>query len=580
VDLPHLWATEHEHADLYEVPLGADFGDGLMAGPLQAIKQFDFSKGENVVTSPYLLRPDQAAQALNVILDEHGSLRVRDGTLVQGSASPNAARPIVKIYDFVKNDGTITPLAILAGSTSPLINSLYLRSTNPWTKIGDFTTYSLIPDILTFTNLAILANSNNDPLRSYDGTTFVALTGGPNGQHVANHLNFLWAWNTNPSTLAAAGPSSLQSSDLNNANSWPGANQTFIAKDDGQSGQGLAQYTIAEAGISPTATLIAWKDFTGYECTNPFGASFSVQKIKSDMGCVAPRTIQFISGFGVIRLTHRGFALYDGVNDTLISEEERPRIFGRDAFTGLDWTQIGHSVAAQCANPPLYLCACPQSGPMLTVIFVYDLVRRAWSVLNFPHALATLQLVLDAGALPVVLGGDWNAGFVRRYFAGDTQDEAVEGYGMQPYGTSGYGGITQPVTWLLRTRAYTLGSPSESAYWRRMVLKAYGFPVGSKITATFYYGPTSVIPQSTVTKTIQSITQTSPFTGFGLDPFGTSAFSASSATVTDQDLEFAIGAIANNVQVQLSGSGAGRIRGLELHARQKALTKSTAVGAL
>jgi len=536
---------------------------------LKPVAQYDFSKGENTVASPYLLRPDQVQQAVNFLLDEHGSLRVKDGTLIQNAQSPNAVRPIVKLWDLQRNTGAIDYLAIQAGINSMSPNTLYRRDSNPWGLIGNFTTYSLIPDIINFTGLAILANSNQEVLKSFDGITLANLTGAPNGQHIANHLNFLWAWNTNPTTNTgtAVSPSSLQSSDLNNANSWPGANQTYIARDDGQTGQGLANYTIAEAGISPTATLVAWKDFSGYECTNPFGSSFSVQKIKSDMGCVAPRSIQFISGFGVIRLTHRGFSLYDGVNDTLISEEERPRIFGRDAYNGLDWAQIGHSMATQCANPPLYICACPTSGPTLTRVFIYDLVRRAWTVLNFPNNIATLQLVLDAGSLPSVIGGDWDAGYVRRYFAGDKTND----------GTA--------TNWLIRTRAYTVGTPSERAYWRRMLLTTYGFPAGATISATFYPSPIGPVQSKTVTKTIPSVGAISPFLGFGLDPFGTSPFGASIEAIEDTVLEFPMGFKANNVQVQLAGSvddtftTLGKIRGIELHARAMPLTKSTFQGA-
>lgn len=530
---------------------------------LKPIAQYDFSKGENTVTSPYLLRPDQTQQAVNFLLDEHGSLRVRDGTLIQTSASPNAARPIVKIWDLQQSSGAISYLAIQAGVNNMNPNTLYRRDSNPWTRIADFATYSLIPDMVNFTGQAIIANSNTEVLHGYDGITYAALTGSPNAQHLAIHLNFLWAWNTNPTTVTASliSPSSLQSSDLNNANSWPAANQTYISRDDGQTGQGLAQYTIAEAGISPTATLIAWKDFSGYECTNPFGTTFSVQKVKSDMGCVAPRSIQFISGFGVIRLTHRGFALYDGVNDTLISEEERPRIFGRDQYNGLDWTQIGHSMATQCANPPLYICACPTSGPTLTRVFIYDLVRRAWTVLNYPHNIATLQLVLDAGQLPTVLGGDWDGGYVRRYFAGDTSDD----------GTA--------ISWLTRTRAYTTGTPSERAYWRRLLLTTYGFQPGTQITATFFFSPIAPIQSKTITKTIPTVNGISPFLGFGLDPFGTSPFGATIDAIEDTVLEFPIGQKCNNIQVQLAGSSQGRIRGMELHARAMPLTKSTYQGA-
>ena len=61
---------------------------------LKPVQQFDFSKGENTVTSPYLLRPDQVQQALNFVCDEHGSLRVRDGTLIQNTISPTRCAPL------------------------------------------------------------------------------------------------------------------------------------------------------------------------------------------------------------------------------------------------------------------------------------------------------------------------------------------------------------------------------------------------------------------------------------------------------------------------------------------------------
>ena len=535
-----------------------------MAEGLKPIIQYDFSKGENVVTSPYLLRPDQSQQCVNFVLDEHGSLRVRDGTLIQDSQSPNPARPITKLFDLVQAGGSVSYLGILSGVTSANPNTLYRRDSNPWALISNLTSYSLIPDMINFTGAAIIANSNQDQLRSYDPSTgFVVLTGAPNGQHVANHLNYLWAWNTSPTTNTATliGPSSLQSSDLNNAHSWPAANQTYIARDDGQTGQGLAQYTIAEAGISPTATLIAWKDFAGYQVTNPFGTTFSVQRIKSDMGCVAPRSSQFISGFGIIRLTHRGFALYDGVNDVLISEEERPRIFGRDQYNGLDWAQIGHSMATQCANPPLYVCACPTSGPALTRVFIYDLVRRAWTINNYPTNIATLQLILDAGQLPSVLMGDWDAGYVRQLFAGDRNDDGAA------------------IQWFHRTRAYSAGTPAERAYYRRMLLTTYGFTAGTQISATFFPSPMVPVNFKTITKTVPQVNAINPFAGFGLDPFGTSAFGATIEAIEDQVLEFPIGIKCNNLQVQLSGQSQGRIRGLELHAKAQPLTRSTYQGA-
>src|SRR5690242_9189668 len=98
---------------------------------LKPITQYDFAKGENTVTHPSLIRPDQVAQAVNFLLDEQGSARVRDGSLIQGVQSPNPARPIVKLWDLVQAAGTVSYLAVLAGVNSMNPNSLYRRDTNP-----------------------------------------------------------------------------------------------------------------------------------------------------------------------------------------------------------------------------------------------------------------------------------------------------------------------------------------------------------------------------------------------------------------------------------------------------------------
>lgn len=525
-----------------------------MASELKPLPQIDFSGGENTVSSGYVLKPNQSQQIVNMIMDEHGSLRTRDGTLIQNSQSPSPSSPIVKIFDFVKVDGTIIKLAIIQGAST---NKLYVRTTNPWTLIGTFTGNYALPDMLTFTNLAITAPGNAETLRYYDGTTFGALTGAPNGAHIALHLGYLWAANTATSTGASSGPSSLQCSDINNPNSWPGTNQVFVNKDDGQSIQALTLFTIAESGISPTATIIVWKDFSGYEATGVLGTTqFAIQRIKSDMGCVAPRTVQFISGFGVIRLTHRGFALYDGVNDQLISEEERPRIFGRGNYTGLNWSSINLSYASQVPNPPLYVCACPVTGSTLTRVFIYDLVRRSWSIATYANALQTLYLPTDPNTLPVMLGGDASAGYVRRYFGGDTSDDGT------------------PISWTLLSRPASGTSPMDRLYFRRLLAKFFNVSSGNAISATFYSGPAS--SATNIAQTVTITTANLSTAGWGTDAWGTIGWGSVSAAsaYTDVDLNFDIGQIANNMAVLLSGTGPATLRGLEWHIRVKALTRS------
>jgi len=367
--------------------------------PLKPIVQQDLSKGTNVVANPWDVGAQQSVYVMNMLLDEHGSVRTRDGELIVTTAPDT--RPIVKLFDFVRQDGTIFPLAIQKGP--PGTNDLYNRGTVPWTLIGHLgTTYS-IPDILTFVNRALIADGYEVPWQ-YDGTTLSHLTdsGGhvPEGaKHHALHQGFYWVWNTAAANTVLDGPSSLRSSDLNNPNSWPIANQIFVNKDDGDSGHGMGQFTIAESGISPTTSQVLFKTFVAFAMTGVFGSTnplFTIQKIKSDMGCIAPRTIQFCPGYGLVRLTHRGFALYDGVQDLLISEQVRPLIFGNATFEPIDWEQVFSSYATVVPNPPVYICAVPLCNqPGLRRVFCYDLVRGSWTILEYPNAIATLATILD-----------------------------------------------------------------------------------------------------------------------------------------------------------------------------------------
>jgi hypothetical protein len=387
-------------------------------------------------------------------------------------------RPIVKLFDFVRADGAIFHLAIVLGATQ---NQLYNRGTSPWTLIGTFATAYATPDALGFTNLVLFAAGYETP-KSYDGTTFQALTSStgtvPGGaQHHTLHQGFYWLWNTAAASGTLDGPSSLRSSDLNNPNSWPNANQIFVDKDDGDSGAGMGQFTVAETGISPSTSQILFKNFSAYQMSGVFGSTspaFSIQRVKSDMGCVAPRSIHFAPGFGLIRLAHRGFALFDGVDDRLISEEIRPMLFGTLGFTSIDWTNVSKAMGELIPNPPLYVCGCPTPGTGgLTRWFVYDLVRRAWTVLQFSNPIATIQAIENPNTLPVVLAGDFNGGSVRRVFSGDATDDG------------------QAIAWQVNLKPAFGSSPQQNAYYRRLIVKATNVVAGQVITGFFAIGPTN-----------------------------------------------------------------------------------------
>lgn len=533
-----------------------------MASALSSQGQQDFSGGENPVANPFQITPSQVVSMTNMILDEHGSLRVRDGTLIQQPRSPRGStyHQIVKIFDLQEQNLTVVPTAILLGSgvagDAPQWNALYKRSGSSWTLIGNFQEVYATPDIIQFLYKLIIAAGPNETPWIYDGSTFTQVTvqSGqnlpPGASHVAVHKSYVWLWNTSQTDNSFSGASSLQSSDVNSVVSWPASNQIFVNQGDGQQGTGMGQFTIAEAGISPDSTLVLFKQYATYQVNGVFGASnFSVQRVKTDMGCIAARTVQFVPGFGIIRLSHRGFALFDGVNDTLISEEERPRIFGRDQYPGLDFTNISKSMAAQLPNPPLYICACPVAGQEgLPVVFVFDLVRRSWGTLQFNNTISTMQQILDANQIPFILSGDATRGYIRQMFNGALDDDGVD------------------VNWTVQFRPITSQTVNDRFFFRRFLIDTFDMKQVN-ISASFMW------PEGSYGKTLQT-PDVAP--GYGLGGWGTSPYGSVSSSPSTTAFDLLGGAITNVMNVGIAGTGGclGRIRGVTWHTRKKPLTRS------
>jgi len=262
------------------------------------------------------------------------------------------------------------------------------------------------------------------------GLTNTAAPAPPGASHLFVHAGSLWAWNTSPSNTASGidGPCSLRMSDVNNPTSWNPLNQAFLDKDDGTEGMGLASFTITAQGIPPEGSLIAFKNYNTYEIVGVFGSpTLTIQRTKSDMGCLAPRSIQFVPGFGIMRFTHLGFAVFDGVDDRIVSEDIRPYLFPTADFSENDIVVLDASFqygiwGFQTANPPMYCAACPigSSAGQLTRIFCYDLVLKAWTApVDLPWAISTAAQFRSTSANPVTILGGFSDGLLSRWQAGD-----------------------------------------------------------------------------------------------------------------------------------------------------------------
>jgi hypothetical protein len=255
----------------------------------------------------------------------------------------------------------------------------------------------------------------------------VASTAPRGAAHAVAYAGSLWLANTSPADTSDGidGPSCLKMSDSNNPNSWNPVNTAFVGRQDGSQITGLCPFTIAALGISPTGSLCIFKEFTTYQFIGVFGTtSFEIQPAQTNLGCIAARSIQFLPGFGVVRFTHLGFAVFDGINDRLISEDIRPYLFGgvdsEADLTPVDPTYCYLSQSAQTVAPPMYLCATPLLGAAgaLARLFCYDLVMKSWAVLDLPWAITSMATVAGGEGYPLVLAGKTD-GTIQRLQAGD-----------------------------------------------------------------------------------------------------------------------------------------------------------------
>jgi hypothetical protein len=254
----------------------------------------------------------------------------------------------------------------------------------------------------------------------------------PGCAHVTVYAGSLWMLNTSPTNTASGidGPCSLRMSDVNNPLSWNPINQAFLDKDDGTEGTGLASFTITAQGIPPEGSLVVFKNYSAYQIVGIFGSpNLTIQRIKSDMGCTSPRSIQFVPGFGITRFSHLGFAVFDGVDDRVTSEDIRPFLFPTQDSSESDITVLDANAQAamwgfQTANPPMYCAAIPigNSASKLTRILCYDLVLKAWTApVDLPFPISTAAQFRTVTANPVTILGGFSDGLLSRWMAGDQQ---------------------------------------------------------------------------------------------------------------------------------------------------------------
>ena len=303
----------------------------------------------------------------------------------------------------------------------------------------------------------------------------------PGVGHIIVYSGCLWVLNTYPSNTSSGidGPCAMRMSDVDNPFSWNPVNSAFLDKDDGTEGMGLATFTISAEGIPPEGSLVAFKNYSGFQIIGIFGSSnFSIQRIRSDMGCFAPRSIWFAPGYGIMRYAHLGVAVFDGVTDTVVSEEMRPYLFPTNDYdvsdiVVADANWIPAAQGCLTVNPPMYVMAIPigNSNGALTRILNYDLVLKCWGgPVDLPFSISSMTQVRPITSNPITVFGGYQDGTLQRWQAGD-----VEWY------TGDSVAITPVVSSMQTPEAY--GNPQDQKlHWRRLAIR--GVSTGGNTTVT------------------------------------------------------------------------------------------------
>lgn len=479
-----------------------------MSREQQVTTQKDFLKGLNAATGKLTVEPNSVTRISNLIYTKRGALKTCDGTAVISEVNDNLLIPdpsgrydnyVAAMCAASVDSSGIRPLAFTYG---PAGGGFMLSdfSTNPSTILTNAAQLVAenkfrLPQMVPFSSTVIVCIGNDHvplypaggAIGSPGGGLWAPLTAAPGetapvgAAHGCYHLGALWLWNTSPVINGLDGPSTLRMSDLSapgNQNLWPNINAITVDAGDGTQGQGMASFTISDVGIAPQANLVLFKDFTTYLVSGVFGettpTAFGIQKAQTDMGCIAPRSILFVPGFGIMRMTHLGIALFDGLRDKLVSEEIRPYIFGGEPdITPVDFVNISRCYSCLTVNPPMYCMFAPVQGGngFLSRAFCYDLVLKAWSVVDLPFpALTSVAQIRLPGTRPLtcigesrVLSSATTPEKIRQWQAGDQDWDN----GLAPEIPN----YTGPVSWSFRTTEVSSKSPTQRTFFRKNRLR-------------------------------------------------------------------------------------------------------------
>jgi hypothetical protein len=390
--------------------------------------------------------------------------------------------------------------------------------------------------------------------------------------HGILHQGFVWLWNTGQNIGPVDSPSTLRmceldASGLPDVTIFPQVNAAFVDANDGTQGQGMVSFTSAEAGISPTATLVLFKDYSTYQVTGLLrpGGNYTNTKAQTEMGCLAPRSIQFAPGFGIIRLTHLGVAVFNGGGDELISEEIRPYLFPEEPdIVSIDWNRVRFAKASVTISPPMYVLAVPLPNVLgNSRLLCYDLVMKQWTIIDLPAPVVNqlgpiliVETVKIPGKKPITYFSDFAAlndnfvnlvkppsqGTIRKWLDGDQTWDGVS------------------IPWFVKPPHLFANNPTTPLYVRRNVLRAKALPTSISCAFDVDSSPNKA---PSVTKPFVPLVATSVYGGCRY------GFANYDDAQPDLVMPFDVGVRGFSFASQFSGTGPVELLAIDWHYKDK-----------
>jgi hypothetical protein len=360
----------------------------------QPFRFADFGGGVDSKSAPYLLEPNRARDARNVVSSNTGALRKRDGCSLFATAG-------VALTGLAPFEATANKFLIGAGGT--VVYSISPGGTVTTIKTG-------MTNGARWDWVQAAANGGQGPLYGMNGTdkqqwdgvaattsAWTATSGAvPAGTFLKSLGNRVWVAGD------PANPSRLYWSDIGNPRGWTAANVLDLDPQDGDQITGL--------GTAGNVLLV----FKRRKVFEVYGLDDgSNRRVSDNIGCVAHRSIVETPAGTFFLTLDKGVWSYDGSSLKRMSEQLTPTIQG---------IVPGNAPLAAGAyfNDHYYLSV-STSGSANDLTLDYDFQLGSWWL----HDNAEAQWAVFTGSSTPELYGAKGTSVRKCYSAGVTQDEGA-----------------------------------------------------------------------------------------------------------------------------------------------------------